>query len=724
MICGKEFYKSIKENHSHILDLMSRNKDCALLTWNPEADTLEEGVPGLNDVTKGQVKWRAVILNDADTFGFDHINNQNPFDKVDAIPALYNFGETQIFELFDEYYNVKARLDKANSTKDKDVIKKHQEAEKSIRESIENLIAESAAKIDEYRRRKKENYLKACENPLTRLAVWMMGAPMEDAPTIDTSWPEELLAEECPVDWNYYETVYNARLLPTEVEQFRAYNEKYKAICANFLTGSLLLKKPKEVIALSERLLKRSDDLFEQVKESHEELEYDNFCDDNLYPSRMKYLLFDVEYDNKRRTSAANLGFVSFVYMLSANELPDSCMRSERVYNGTVQIDEQKARDFFTRYLRKLNATKKVLLNKLRHYQAITIDDELPKDEVIKIFETDAEIKVESHLTIEQNELLAKYKIGLSRDCPTEEETTWKTQVDEIIKKFIRFLREPRRALKNAVKKDFKRQTVIEDERIFKLGEDSLEDIEFRIQEKEQQMVETVTNRLYRTREYTERIEKADDKVREQIARRMTKKKTLCIGLIVLFAYLLGFIPLFVGNMNNHKTLIISLIMVGICLGLMFLVGLIFLLIVRYKHKKHFEDFNKLMKGILSEIENGLKSFSKYLGHMCDFMRGVSVFNYLRKPTDLTPKILKKHLYDIQTRIDSVNGLFVSVMQVDDKADEMPYNYDFTKLVDYAYEVPYDEIESVVEFITSENYVTVPIDYMVKVSMTREDLYD
>lgn len=724
MICGKDFYSSVKESHSHILDLISHNENCAMLTFKPDAETLEEAVSGLDDLTAGRVDWRAVIVEDANTLGFEHIDRQNPFDAVDALPARYDFGEMEIYSLFDEYEVIEAQLEKEDVAKDKKLSKDLKEDEARLREKIEALIEESRLKIEEFRRRKKENYEKACSNPLTRLSIWMLGSPMQDEPIPNKAWPKELLADECPIDWDYYKKVRDCFALPTEIEQFRSYLEKYRILKENFLCGSLLQKKPSEVLVISERLLKRADDIFEQVSEAREELEYDNFCDDNLYPHDLRYVICDVEYQNRRRTSRSHLSFVSFVYMMAVNDPPEICISAERVYNGSVKINEQKARDFFTRYLRKLEATKKLLLKRSRQYETVDPDDELPRNEAIELFETDAEIPVETHLNISKDELLAKYNIGLSRNCPVEEEEMWKPQVVDITKKFIRFLREPRRALKSAVKKDFKQKSVIDDERIFRLSEDSLEDIEFRVQEKEQQMVETVTNRLYRTREYTDRIDKADKAVREQIARRMTVKKTICIGLIVLIGYLLGFIPLFVGNMNEFKKLMTTFIVTGISLGLMILVGLVFLLVVRNKHKKHFDRFNTEMKSIFNEILDGLKQFSCYLGKMCDVMRGVSIFNYLKKPTDKTPLILKKHLYDVQLRIDGINSLFVSVMSIDKKDDETPYNYDFTKLCDYSYEVPYDEIESSVKFITDYDFVSVPIDYVEQVTLEREELYD
>ena len=721
MICGKKFYTSVHENHSHILDLISQNDACAMLTFKPDVDTLEEAVPGLDELTAGQVEWRAIIVEDADTFGFDYINRQNPFDVVDALPACYHFDEMQIYDLMDQYQFLQKKVDQEQ---DKTLSKKLKEEESCLRAQIEALIAASGAKIQAFRHRKKENYSKACTSPLTRLAIWMLGAPIQEEPIPSKAWAKNLLEDECPVDWAYYEQVRDCFTLPTEIEQFRAYLEKYRILKENFLSGSLLQKLPSEVLVISERNLRRADDIFDQMNHAREELEYDNFCDDNLYPAGLRYIVYDVEYQNRRRTSKSHLGFASFAYMMAVNSLPDNSLAADRVYNGSIKINEPKARDFFTRYLRKLEATKKMLLKRAMQYTCVAPEDELPREEAMEVFEKDVTISVETRLTIQEEELLAKYKIGLSRDCPVDEETSWKPQMVEITKKFIRFLREPRRALKSAVKKDFKQKSVIEDERIFRLSEDSLEDIEFRVQEKEQQMVEIVTNRLFKTKEYTDRIDAADEAVREQIAKRMTVKKTLCIGVIALFGYLLGFIPLFVGNMNNAKKLTTTLIVTGISLGLLLLVGLIFLFVVRWRHKKHFAHFNREMQSIYKEILDGLQQFSLYLGKMCDAMRGISVFNYLKKPTDQTPLILRKHLYDVQLRIDGINGLFVSVMQADKKSDEIPYNYDFTKLCEYPYDVPYDEVESSVMFIAEDNFVSVPIDYVEQVTLRREELYD
>jgi hypothetical protein len=54
----------------------------------------------------------------------------------------------------------------------------------------------------------------------------------------------------------------------------------------------------------------------------------------------------------------------------------------------------------------------------------------------------------------------------------------------------------------------------------------------------------------------------------------------------------------------------------------------------------------------------------------------------------------------------------------------LPYNYDFSKLDDYVYEVPYEVIDTSVRFITRDNVVSVPIDYIIAVDLTMEELYD
>ena len=96
IICGNALLNKINTEHSHILDLLAHNPNCVICPWYPDKETFEEAVPGLNEITAGRTNWRALIIQDKDTFGSEIINKRNPFDVVDSLKALTDFGEKEI----------------------------------------------------------------------------------------------------------------------------------------------------------------------------------------------------------------------------------------------------------------------------------------------------------------------------------------------------------------------------------------------------------------------------------------------------------------------------------------------------------------------------------------------------------------------------------------------------------------------------------------------------
>ena len=709
LICGNATYESIRENHSHILDMLLKEKNCALCTWDPHATGLAEAVPGLDEVTAGRSEWRAIIVQDGETFGFECVDRRNPFDAVGSADVLNDFNELEILDL----------LERARMAVDATEREEYEQ-------KADALIAQSAPRIEEFRALKRRNYLTAVRQPLTRLAIWLLGSPMQDAPEVPEHWPAALLSDDCVVNRAYYEWLASIGTLPSELELFKAEQYKYDVLNEYFLPGALVRKKPSAVYVLAERYAKRADDILKFLRYHHEEMEYDNFCDDNLFPGNMRFALYDVAYENDIRNAGDYLGFLSFVYMMSANEIPYGAMQAQRVYHGDARVDERKAKLFFAKYLRKLQLTHKMLSVQLKRMQYTSVGEELSAEEALKLFESDVEVPVEIRSRDDESVFFANHAIGLSKNCPRDEYGYWYDQVTEITKKFIRYLREPRRALKYAVKRDFRNRSVIEDERILKLSEERLEDIEYRLLEEEQQMVETTTIRLFQTKQYTDAIEQADKEVRENIEKRMTFKKTLLTGGIALFAFLFGFLPLLIINWGNADTWGPSLAIFGGSFLLMCVIALVYLFVMRKKLVNRMVHFNKVMRGILDDIQSGLQAFSAYLSHACNVMREFSVFNYLEKPTDVKANVLKKHISDIERRMEGVNNLFSGVLDTEWVADEdiQPYRFDFSRPEDYLYDVPYEEIESTVEFIRKGNHVSAPIDYVRSVSLTREELYD
>ena len=318
-------------------------------------------------------------------------------------------------------------------------------------------------------------------------------------------------------------------------------------------------------------------------------------------------------------------------------------------------------------------------------------------------------------------------KIGLSKDCPSDEYEYWDDQFHTINKYFIRFLREPRRAVKTATKEDFRTMNQIEDERALRLNEYQKEDVMYVLEEEERNMLATSTTQLFNTAQYNKKMREADKEIRRGIAQRMTKKKTMFVGLFAVLAYLVGFFPLFFGNFNTTKSFLFSLIVTGVVLGIFLVIGFIYLFVLRHKLVNRFKHFNYVMSGILKEIENGVNAFSRYLSHACNVMREFSVLNYSESSYKKKQHILSNHKRIIGEKISEVNELFSTYIDSDEirlAYDAEPYNYDFTVLKDYEYDIPYAEVRKDIDFLQEGNKIVVPIDYVETFTLTREELYD
>ena len=78
-------------------------------------------------------------------------------------------------------------------------------------------------------------------------------------------------------------------------------------------------------------------------------------------------------------------------------------------------------------------------------------------------------------------------------------------------------------------------------------------------------------------------------------------------------------------------------------------------------------------------------------------------------------------------KIKEINELFAAYLENEDfsnLSETEPYDYDFMSLKEYSYELPYTSVGKNIEFLQDGNIVSVPVDYLKSVSITREELYD
>jgi len=676
IICDEHIIKDCYHKYHIYLKPFFDNNNFAFCEWNTKAENLDESVPKLKEAIQHKKEWRAIVVNDSSTWGFEGVNKRNPFDYVNSRRKDYQFSS---FEQI-----------------------------KSFRSAEEALID------------------KALCNPLTKLSIWLCGTPINTAPVLCySSEAERIIAAE--TGEAYFEVLNELGLKSSEVEADWNRDLKFKKLCENFELRGELFNPPTSVITIAERGKNIDAELAELAWSSHTEFDYSQFYMDNLYPEKLRYLIYDVSYIRTRRNENQYFNFLTTIMMLATYECPNGVLRSNRVYKLEMQIDVDCVRELCNAYNSKLWSTISKI-EEITHKISEKEKQPIDKHTAEEYFESNVIIPIEVVTRESRENLKAKYdKIGLSRDCPSDEYDYWDEQFHTINKYFIRFLREPRRAVKTATKEDFRITNEINDERALQLSEYQREDVKYILDEEERNMIATSTTQLFNTAQYNKKMRDADKEIRRGIAQRMTKKTTMFVGLFAVIAYLVGFLPLLFSNINTGKSFTFSLITTGIVLGIFLIIGFVYLFVLRRRLVNRFKHFNYVMSGILKEIENGVSSFSKYLSHACNVMREFSVLNYSESSYKKTKHILANHKRIITQKINEVNELFSTYINSDELRltyDVEPYDFDFTLMRDYEYEMPYAEVRKDIDYMQQGNKVVIPVDYVESITLTREELYD
>jgi hypothetical protein len=675
IICDKHVIEDCRRKYHIYLNPFYDSESFVFCEWNSRAQSFDEAVPALRELIVHKSEWRAIIINDASTWGgSEYVDKRNPFDYVDFSRPQVNYSDF--------------------------------------------------SSITANRTRQEEQIKKALSNPLLRLSVWLCGAPMLTSPVLCYKDNKQLF------DYGYEEytkALDELGLRACDVEIDRYKEQRFNALNENFELRGELFTPPSSVIAISERTKNMDEELAQLAWSSHTEFYYTRFYTDNLYPDKLRYVLCDIPAIKGRRNEKIYFNFLTTMMILATQEEPQGALRSNRVYKIDMEIDVDRVRVLCNDYNSKLRATlSKIedISRKLVRASHEPVDEDTAED----CFERTVEVPIEAISPENRRSLFAKYsKIGLSTDCPADEQEIWNNQFHDITKHFIRFLREPRRVVKTAVKGTFRALNSIDDDRALRLNEFQRENVESTLEEEERNMIATDTTRLFDTEMYNDKMRESAKELNRSISHRMTKKKTVLTGIFSALVYLIGFLPLLFVNFNTTESFLFSLAITGIVLGIFLIIGFVYILIMRKRLIDRFISFNMTMSGIVKEIEEGVGAFSKYLSHACNVMREFSVLNRTESKNRHTQHILANHKAVIEEKIKEVNELFsgyIDTESLDISNEAEPYEYDFTLYRDYDYYMPYSSSGKTVDYMQSGNEIFIPVDYVESITLIREELYD
>lgn len=734
VIAEKETLKLFEETKMFFGPLMDKEK-VAFCRWDKYADSIDTMLPGFYDLIEFQQEWRAVVFCD------DNVNKQNPFDYTEYSEPFYS-KEKKDWEYYKKRRSLRfAAYEKASEN----ALFKLTTALCGI-PNIKTVVAD-------------EGDYNAVVSGDMKLYEYMLKNKLQKANSFEVAfkferYQRDILSRFVP-DENIDKLISCIRntdvsgivdMIPdTDILDFIECiefnpmdSDPEYAECIIENTGKLSIfnavsdafslkdKLPTEVVCISPRTFNFADAEQDIKWKEKDERSYSRFSEFNLYSDKLKFLLFDVLPKDNKQYKFDEIKLLCMILLVANNEMPQSAVTASHVYRTKLNMNSDIVTRICENYVSKLRATE-IALKEVE----ISLDKEtvtsMSDDMAQRIFESEIKVPVKIKSSVNEADLYATTKgIGLSTDCPEDERTYWSAQYREISKKFHRYLREPARALRTAVAESLRENNKIDDERSLLLSVNQTEDIKYHLAETEQKMIEATTKQIYDTKKFVEEIKQADKEINRKIDQRMSKQKTVMIASVALATYLLGFLSMLFSNLNTSDSLKFSLSLVVGASAVFLLTGFVCLFTLRRKLVNRISHFNYVMGGIQSQIRLSLSKFSVYLSSVCNVMRDFSALEKRESTVSKTKRILFYHEMKIKEKMETVFDLFskyVDFQNMECGISE-PYDYDFTILRDYDYEMPDIHSRKRIEFLQVGNEVVLPVDYVDSVSVIREELYD
>ncbi len=682
VIADKDHIDSIREYGIFLKPFIDREK-IAFCEWKRDGRTLADSVPALSETVSRREHWRAVIV-----CGDEGIAQKNPFDLVRCeIPPEPDF----------DGLSAEAADDLPDDIHVKDLEMLPEDA------AVRERRREYFAKVLEVKTRAFEE---AAEKPLAHLAAYLCESPMISS--------DDVSADEDP-----------------EYEEYRAEALRKQEIRRRIVADEHVdIFLPEEIYCISKRTFDDAEYDVSAAWASSIENQYSRFYDRNLYFDKMRYLVFDILPKTHQNYTFDYIRFLYTLLLFAGNETPADSLRPNRIYKLDCENDDKALRRLIASYDVKLQNTEELLEEQIRELKE-KAKEHITDYEANSLFCSAVSVPVTLDQEFDQSELFVdKSGYGLSSDCPVSEEAAWDAGYARAEKALYRFIKQPRRSLKKAVD-NLHRMNEADTDRVKLLNEFQIDDVAEFTADAESRMIATHTSDIYDLAEYRKRMEEGDRAVRGKMESRMSRTATLAIGGIVLAVFLLCFLPMLLSNRNDGETVAVTLLFALSAVAVLAAVGLVCLFFLRRSLTRRISDFNGIMKDITDEVNDSMLGFSRYLGHACNMMRGWSVVNYYNEHEDadtLQMRVRRKHIEDIRgyrARLHEIFGEYFTDPEYADPVLAESYIYNFSRPADFDYSVPFMPGENrQIEYLRPGCKITVPVNFVDRVTAKQEELYD
>ncbi len=689
IICDKRIINDCKDKYYSFLKPLDSG-NFTFLEWNVNGKNIYDAVPGLKEVSEKHKEWQALIINSIETSDYDFINckSENPLD-------IYGQLNTENKKLTD---------------------------------------IEKISDVFDYVNNSNKIYDKLVNNPIVRLTNWLSNPLfITNGDIKEQKIDEKLITEE--LDKQIQENCYRdekglfkeGKCLLMEKAASLSVNHRDVVLKNTFSNSNFVIENsPKQIIVLSERVQDEYKD--EQDKKLSKIDEYQNFSENNLYPLNTRLMLYDCLFGKKQeRLESDRLGFYTFVYIFSNYQHPNDSLKQNRVYNVNIKLDEKALNNKCDGYIKRLLATEKHL-KKLIGEEKFLANQKISDDLAIKLFESNEYITCKINSRYSSDDLMCEHsELGFTKDFPIKEAKYWNDQYEEIEDAFTRYMREPARAVKNAVTDEMPIKKVFYDDHIADLNEYQQENVGYKLDEEKDALSKVDVHSIPDVNDYRKRLDEKDNQINERIEQRMNLKQVIFSTSIILSLFLIGSIPFIVSSFYDENGRILSPFIALTALGVLFLTLVICIIVFRIQIVNMFKSFNLLIKDVLKEINENLLLYSDYISKSTNVMRLNSIMSMFGKGRKNNIRTYEKHIKEIDDIVDYTYAMLHDYLspkndiKVDDTEDK--YEFDYTKNEPATYDMPIIEGNSEIKYLENGNIINVPIDYVSEINLELEEMY-
>ena len=692
LIAEQQHIDAIRQENSLFFEPFLDNRNFAFCPWKPEGRTLDESVPDLQDVVGRRREWRAVILHSADPV---QLKKQNPFDEVD--------------------YSSVSVLCKP-------------EAQPEDNEDWSEWVSAWEAYYAELTPAKEAVFRRALELPLQRLSTWLCFRP---ADYVLDDVEEKKDAEDWAMDLIEGEDLKpSVKLEGMEREQYRKELRMKELLRREFTGGaSINIALPTEICVISQRITEHGffhPDSYWNIRSDND---YSAFVDRNLYFDKMRFLVFDILPKTHRDYRNDQIRFLYAVMVFVANPTPPSAMQARRLYVLESENDDTPLVTLVTSFERKLTATCEIIDNEIEKIRS-EIPGELTDREAEALFCAPSDVPVTLDKSCDEAALFVEARPGLSATCPEDEKANWERDFAAAKRSLAYIVKQQARAVRKSASK-VEAMSQIEGRDVSRLTSFQMDDVRDYTEEAEDELAAQLPPDFSDLSRYAEPMEEKAAEVRKVLERRMSRKTTVCLGILCLGLLLVCFLPMLFSNLGNARTVSTAILLLIGTTGAMGAILTVSLFFLRKPLKTAIGEFNEQMRLSLNDMKAGIQRFSGYLSAVCNVRRGHAVLKYAETNVDeytRSIRIRRKHQEDIRKRraylLEHYKDFLGDRSFCDDTMSQ-PYEYDFNQKTEYVYPAPFLAGDfRQIEFLVTGNYITVPSSFATRILIRLEEIYD